>query len=110
MLFGPQAGRKGGVAPALLTYSPASHLGVFSSHISLFVRELGWSGVENRPERVVENRLQDGSLRNCEFARCFVFGTSDMTRENRKENRFQRGFPPRGWELCCREVPSAPTR
>jgi hypothetical protein len=39
---GPQRGPKRGVAPALLTYLPASTFGVFSSHISLVCRGLAF--------------------------------------------------------------------
>ena len=40
LLFGPQAGRKEGVAPALLPYSPASRFSVSGPCISLSQCEL----------------------------------------------------------------------
>jgi hypothetical protein len=73
MLFGPQAGRKGGVAPALLTSSPAYEFWAFLLTFRLSIGELDSGGIENRPESVAENRLPDGSLPNCESAARSLF-------------------------------------
>lgn len=78
LLFGPQAERKGGLAPALLTYSPASRFWHFLLTFRSFARELALSGIENRPENIAENRFQDGSLRNCEPAAGSLFVLSGM--------------------------------
>ena len=61
ILFGPQAGRKDGVAPALLTYLPAYRF--CGPDFVLFVRSrVTESRAENRPENRKENRVQLGFL------------------------------------------------
>jgi hypothetical protein len=56
---GPQRGPKRGVAPALLTYLPASTFALPVSHAILSSRLTG-SDAENRKESRKENRFQSG--------------------------------------------------
>jgi hypothetical protein len=60
ILFGPQAGRKEGVAPALSTYLTAYRFYDLASY--QFVQSgVTESRAENRPENRKENRVQHGS-------------------------------------------------
>ena len=54
--------------------------------------------IGNRPEGVVENRLTDGSLANCEsvavLSSWLPASTPENRKENPKENPLRSGFPP----------------
>jgi len=61
ILFGPQAGRKDGVAPALLTYLPRTDFAILVSY-QIVRSRVTESRAENRQENRKENRVQLGFL------------------------------------------------
>jgi len=67
LLFGPQAGRKDGVASRPFRDFARVPLCVSGLCISLVVRVLGLAGAENRKENREENRFQHGFPVTFEF-------------------------------------------